>query len=313
MRLTHRQLEAFRAVMVAGTMTGAAELLRVTQPAVTRLIRDLEAETGLALFERRGNMISATRAAVALSAEVERSFIGLAAIAEFADGLRGEMSGSLRIAAIPTLADGLLARFLVPFMRAHRGIQVSLVSMTSHLVVEAVASGSADIGYMGAPLDRVGFQVDPTPMAAVVVLPEGHRLADRPSITPEDLAGEAVTTLRPGSLFAARVDVALAGIPRLTTFTARTSHGVCTLVAAGAGPAIVDPMAVVDFVGRGLVVRPFSVFIETGFQAIRRREEPDSRLLAALVEGFDTFVRMARLPGQDSWGRRLRRSGGLGD
>ncbi|WP_179221579.1 LysR substrate-binding domain-containing protein [Inquilinus limosus] len=301
MRITQRQVEAFRAVMLAGSMTAAAELLFVSQPAVTRLIRDFEAETGLTLFERRGTHLQPTRAAVALAEEVERSFVGLGSIAAFADGLKHATLGTLRIAAIPTLADGLLARFLVDFMKTRPGVRVSLASMTSDLVIEAVAGGGVDLGYAGATISRSGFVVHPTPLAAVAVLPTGHRLAERDCIRPGDLVNETFVSLRPGSLFAALVDVALDGIPRTVAFTARTSHAVCSMVAAGAGIALVDPMAAYEQAGRSLVVRPFEPSIEAGFQALRRsdgaaivpgparRKRPRS-LMEALVEGFHCYV-----------------------
>ncbi|HAD86250.1 MAG TPA: transcriptional regulator, partial [Rhodospirillaceae bacterium] len=77
MRLNLRQVEAFRAVFQTGSMTAAGELMGGSQPAVSRLIRDLEAETGLPLFERAGGRVIATPDAVALIREVERSFHGL--------------------------------------------------------------------------------------------------------------------------------------------------------------------------------------------------------------------------------------------
>ena len=70
MRLNLRQVEAFRAVFQTGSMTAAGELMGISQPAVSRLIRDLEAETGLPLFERAGGRVIATPDAVALIREV---------------------------------------------------------------------------------------------------------------------------------------------------------------------------------------------------------------------------------------------------
>nr|WP_233278980.1 LysR family transcriptional regulator [Agrobacterium radiobacter] len=69
-----RQLEAFRAVMLTGGMTSAANLVRITQPAISRLIRDLEEEIGISLFERTGNRLRPTREAGILFKEVSRHF-----------------------------------------------------------------------------------------------------------------------------------------------------------------------------------------------------------------------------------------------
>jgi DNA-binding transcriptional LysR family regulator len=90
-------------------MTAAAEAIHVTQPAVSRLIRDLEQELGLALFHRRGNALIPTTEANALLTEVERSFIGMAQIRAFADDLRSGRHASLRIGVLPAMAAGFVS------------------------------------------------------------------------------------------------------------------------------------------------------------------------------------------------------------
>lgn len=303
-RITQKQIEAFRAVMVAGSMTAAANVLLISQPAISRLIRDLEAETRLSLFNRRGNTLVPTPAALAFAEEVDSSFIGLERIAAFAEELQQESIGRLRIASIPTLARGLLAQFVVPFMSTRPGVSVSIVSLTSRLVVEAVSRGQADLGYTAVGLNRTDFSHHATELPAVAVFPQGHRLAGRRVVEPGDFAGETVVMLRPGSLFAARVEVALAGIQRDVRFTVQTSHEACALIAAGAGISVVDPMAAFDFRDKGIETRPFRPHLESGFQSMRplepagpgtafgKAEKP--RLLDSLVQEFHDFA-MARL------------------
>ncbi len=72
-----RQIEAFRLVMLRGSMTAAAEELGTSQPSISRLIGELEASTGLTLFVRNGGRIRATDAGSAFYREVDRSFVGL--------------------------------------------------------------------------------------------------------------------------------------------------------------------------------------------------------------------------------------------
>jgi hypothetical protein len=74
------QLEAFSAVMSAGSITGAGRLLERSQPAVTRQIQELEADLGYALFNRNGPRVTPTHRAFLLYEEVERSLIGLKSI-----------------------------------------------------------------------------------------------------------------------------------------------------------------------------------------------------------------------------------------
>ena len=245
-----RQVEAFRLVMLTGKMTAAAELMAITQPAVSRLIRDFEFDLKLRLFERRGNQLVPTSEATTLLREVERAYVGLNRIKAFAEEIGRQNAGMLRLAVMPALANGIMPRYLARFLRERPNIHVSLNGYPSTMVIEAVASGQADLGFADGPLDRPGFLTESRPVAAVVAMPEGHRLADRPSIGPEDLEGERMITLEPGTLFAMRVEVALAGLPRASTIETRLSHTALTLVSEGVGIAIIDPSSATDYQGR---------------------------------------------------------------
>src|SRR5438270_2131331 len=119
MRLNPRQVEAFRALMLTASTVRAAEVMHVTQPAVSRLVRELQDALELRLFERRGTRLVPTSEAVSLYAEVERSFVGMERIAQAARDLRARRAGRLRIAAMPALCNGFLPRFTGGFLAAH--------------------------------------------------------------------------------------------------------------------------------------------------------------------------------------------------
>src|SRR3984957_2975916 len=119
-RINSRQVEAFRAMMLTGSVTEAAKLMAVTQPAVSRLLRDFQALLKMELFERRGTGLVPTAAATALYTEVERSFVGLERIAAAAEEIRGRRTGTLRIAALPALpalSNGYLPRLAGHFLK----------------------------------------------------------------------------------------------------------------------------------------------------------------------------------------------------
>ena len=284
-----RQVEAFRAVMLTGQMTTAAELMSVTQPAVSRLIRDFEHATRLRLFVRRGNQITPTQEAVTLWKEVDRAFIGLSRIATVADEIARQAAGTLRIAAMPALANGILPRFLAGFLRDKPNLHASLSGLPSSMVIEAVAAGQADIGYADGPLDRQGFVIETRPLAAVVAIPEGHPLCKKHTIVPADLKRQRMISLEPGTIFAMRVEVALAGVPRLSTLETRLSHTALTLVGEGAGIAIIDPTSASEFLQRGVVVRPFSIFIDASFLAIRPAGQTRSDIIERFFAEFWDF------------------------
>jgi DNA-binding transcriptional LysR family regulator len=276
--------------MLTGGMTAAAELLGITQPAVSRLVREFETCSGLSLFERRGNQITPTPDAVTLLAEVERSFAGLARITDLAQAIRAQAAGSLRIAALPALSSGTLPRCLGQFLRDRPQVHASILGMPSHLVVEAVAAGQAEFGYAAGPLERPGFVVDPIPSAAVVALPEGHKLEGHATIRPEDLVGERLIGIASGTLFRSRIDTALAGIKHSTLIETPLSYTACVLVSEGMGVSIVDAFSAAEFIGRGIVVRPFKPWIESGIVQLRVRQRPLTPLAQSFIEAFATFL-----------------------
>ena len=277
-RLNHRQVEAFRAVVLTGSMTGAAELLRISQPAVSRLVRDFEHATGLALFERKGNGVLPTPDAMLILAEVERSFVGLNRIAETAQAIRVQETGWLRIAAMPTLAASVLPRFIGRFLRDRPTMRVSIQEKPSHLVYEAIAAGQAEIGYAVGSGERPGFVVEPLPSRAVAILPAGHRLASREIIVPKDFSGERFISVGSGTLFQSRVLTTMAGVDLSCTLEAAWTQTACLLVAEGAGLSIVDPGAASEFEGRGIVLRRFEPAIDNGFVSLRLPHRPISAL-----------------------------------
>ncbi len=283
-RINHRQVEAFRAVMLTGGMTSAAELLGITQPAVSRLVRDFEATLGVALFERRGLGVVPTADASLLLAEVERSFTGLDRVAQAAQAIRAQETGWVRIAALPALATSVLPRVIGRFARGRPNLRIAIEAMPSHLVAETVAAGRVDVGYAIGPSDRPGFVVEPLPARAVAVLPTGHRLAARARIVPEDLAGERFVSVAQGTLFHSRVLTALAGVSRVLHTETAWSETACLLVAEGLGVSVVDPFAASEFAGRGIVVRPFAPAVDVALVSLRLPQRPMTPLGRSLME-----------------------------
>lgn len=291
MRIHHRQVEAFHAVMRTGSMTGAANLMSVTQPAVTRLIRDFEEAVGLPLFERRGNQLIPTPQALALIPEVERSFIGLDRIGRLASGIRENTAGSLRIAAMPAVANTLLPRFLAYFLPERPNLQISILGVPSHEVAEMVSAGQVDIGYAEGPINPHGVEMQSVDMDAVAVMPSNHPMAKLEVVSPSDFEGQRFVAPRPGSIFSSGVQIALAQVPRVTQLETSLSYTACALVAQGLGVSIVDPPTAFDFVGKGLEIRPLSVKVDTGFLVIRSSKGSQQALTEEFSHQFLTFYK----------------------
>ncbi len=200
--LNPRQIEAFRMVMLRGSITAAAQMLNVSQPAVSRLIRDLEVRTGLSLFERHGNHLLPTPDASQFLAEVERYALGLQALTTYAHELASLKRGSLRIIAMPALAMGFLPRFVASFIEGRNLSRVYLHGTPSHLVIDAISAGQADVGFAAAPSERPGLVIEPLDAHVVVVMQRRHPLAKQRSVRTKDLKGEKLIALAEPTIFA---------------------------------------------------------------------------------------------------------------
>lgn len=154
-----RQLEAFAAVMSAGSITAAGRLLGRSQPAVTRSIQELEAEIGYPLFQRFGPRVAPTREASQLYQDVERTLANLRQVKVRAEQIARQAPPPVTLAATSALAVGLVPRALSLLDRSHPLESVHLRSAAPEQVVNMVLNGIVDIGVSSLPPEHRGVLV----------------------------------------------------------------------------------------------------------------------------------------------------------
>jgi DNA-binding transcriptional LysR family regulator len=281
-----RQVEAFRALMQRHTVTRAAQTLHVSQPAVSRLLADFEASVGFALFERQQGRLVPTAEAHVLFEEVERAFVGMDRITLAAQQIRAMRRGTLRVAGSPAIALELLPRVVTAFVHAHPGIDVTLLTHSSTTVVELVASQRCDVGFAAEAIPHPAVRLErltDAPMPCIV--PFGHRLARKRTVRPEDLRDEAFVSFP--RWFDARTAIDLIfvehGVSRQLTVEAQLSQTIVSLVANGAGVALIDPVTAAYAAGR-VAVRPFLPEVPDEFYLASAAAQPLSTLAAAFVD-----------------------------
>jgi DNA-binding transcriptional LysR family regulator len=260
MALTLRQIEAFRAVMVAGTMIQAAELLHVSQPAVSRLIADLERAIGYKLFHRdRGRLVPSDEG-TSLFAEVQRAFVGLGQIESTARAIGAMQTGHLRIVTMPILSGGFLPKAVKAFLQAHPQVSISLEVRPRFRVLEWIASQQYDIGFATLPVDDPAIRVrDFACEDSACILPAGHPLAAKPVIHATDLEGEDFVSFLSASLFRFLIDKIFleTRVRRNLTVEAGTAEAVCNLVEAGVGLSVIGLFGLSEARSEKIAVRPF--------------------------------------------------------
>ncbi|MFC3170380.1 MULTISPECIES: LysR substrate-binding domain-containing protein [Paracoccus] len=288
MKLTHRQIEAFRAIVESGSVTAAADLLFLTQPSVSRLLADLEAELGFALFARTGRSLVPTPEANALYEEVRRSFVGLGEISRVADDIRQYRSGSLKIAAMPALGLQFLPAAIAGFVSDKPGITVSLRVRSSHAVIQHLSSQQFDMGFSALEIDLPQVRREPLgTMPMLAVLPPGHVLCDKPVLEPEDFHRQPFIAL--GSEISTRSDTdqffsARKVQPRVVA-EAQLSFAICAMVAAGTGVSIIEPITALHCAELGMIrIRPILPEQPFTYDILTPALGPSSRLVHDLAD-----------------------------
>ncbi len=257
--LNLRQIEAFRAVMLTGSVVGAARLMSVTQPGVSRTIGLMELRIGYPLFERRGRRLVPTPEAVALYREIEHLYGSIERISQVAQDIRFQRAGALRVATLPALAQWLVPRAIARFLSTRPNVTVFVQSLPSRQIAELVSTRQFDVGIVELPLSRPAIEMEPLePVPSMAVMPTGHRLASKREISLKDLDGERMVMLSQHSFVRYQMDEAFStlGVAPNVVLETPSSSIACALVAAGAGITLVSKWTAVPFAGPELVVRP---------------------------------------------------------
>lgn len=263
-----RQVEVFYSVMTNTTASRAAEVLRISQPAVSKAIQELERDIGFALFRRERGRMFPTAEAHIFFREVESSFSGLTKLKSAAARIRDFGSGEIRVASLSALSTNVLPRALGGFRAKHPNVAITFQAQLSSTVKDLVASGQVDVGLAADEIDTDGVTVKPfARYRAAIAVPEGHRFQDLPELTPEHLNGEDFIALSPEDTTrrAAEAICLDRSVKPKVVLETPYSTTICAMVQAGLGVGMVNPMTAEPYIGRGLKVIPFkpSIYFRT--------------------------------------------------
>jgi DNA-binding transcriptional LysR family regulator len=298
--MNQRQIEAFRLVMLRGSMTAAAEELGTSQPSVSRLIAELEASTGLALFTRNGGRIQATDAGTAFYREVDRSFVGLQKLGHSAREIRQFGSGRLRLVAAPVLALSFVPLVIERFLAAYPRIAVSLEMRSEGTIQRWASSAYCDVGFATTTPDAFGVtSAELYRLAGVCALPAQHPLTTRKRIHARDLRDQTLILPSYADDTRSSLDRALrqAGVNQVPAIETPYGATICAMVARGLGVGVVNPLATSDTNPARIVFRPFSPDVMfRGFTVCPQLQHPNPLVKAFLDLTNETMaIEAARL------------------
>ena len=282
------QLTIFRAVMRFGSVTRAAEMLNMTQPNVSKTIRNIEDQIGIKLFRRIGGRLTPTPEAEALSIEAERLHSEVEIFDKFASQLRIRSTGSLKIAALPAFSTNLIPESMARFRTSYPEIRVEIFISHMHLIHDAVSRRHVDLGLIHFPefevVETIALE-KLTTRPIVCIAPRDHRFKDLEVVSGPDLRNELFISYPDHLPFRQVIQKALAdsGAEIEPMIIANHTSLILQLVKQGTGVALVDNFAI-KADDPDLVTIPFDHAPSISIGILSTRGRPKSVLAMAYLE-----------------------------
>ncbi len=273
-----RQLEAVLALAEYGSFVAAASRLRMSQPALTRLLKRLENQLGVRLFERSTRRVQITEAGREFAAVAERMLNDLGITVQSVREVAQERRGLVVVSCVMSVAVGVLPRMIAAYRADRPGVEIHVREGVYASIVEDVRSGVADfgIGYIdelpdfavGTPLGRETFHA---------VVPARHKLAARRSVGLAELTAHPIVALPTESRTRRTIDAAAvtAGLQLSQRVVVNQIATLLALVGAGVGVGVVPGGATRGPLMRGLRFIPLAeprLVRRVGLISLRGRE-----------------------------------------
>lgn len=291
MRLRH--IELFQAILQTGSLTAAAELLHISQPAASKILKHAEQQLGFALFDRVRGKLQPTAEARVLQQQTERLAIDLQNLRRLADSLgRGEEC-ALRLICTPALAQALLPQALRVWRERFPRTVCQLATQHTAEIVEALLLREADIGLTSQAVEHPGLTSQLLAEGRMrVIAPPGWWQPDElhSPLRLQALAGKALIGIDArdalGSLLRGHIEE-LDPPPHVVTWV-QTYQLARQLVSSGQGVALVDPFTALAANGGEVQTRLLEPSISVPVYALSRVHEQPLPAQAMLLEQLGT-------------------------
>jgi DNA-binding transcriptional LysR family regulator len=291
MPLNLRHIEVFHAVMTAGSISGAAKLLFVSQPAVSRLLAHAEHRAGLRLFERVKGRLYATPEAKQLFDEVDSAYVSLRRVNDLARDLAEHRRAVLRLVSHATVGRELVPHAVGAFHARYPDAHLRYECLRHVFLQERVLNAQADVGIALFPVEHPSLEsVALCDTTLVCVVPAGHALSRQKAIDVSQLRAHNVIAYERGSplAFLCQGLFAPAGVPE-AAIEVGNPEDACALAHSGVGVAVVDRFTASNAGGAG--VRLLVDAPTLTVSVLHRRYTPLSTAARAFIDALRTALR----------------------
>ncbi|WNJ92763.1 LysR family transcriptional regulator [Bosea sp. 685] len=303
MAISLRQIQSFLSVAECGTFTKAAERLHMAQPALSQLVRELERELGIRLFDRTTRRVELTEGGREFQGASAKIMHDLDLAVRNANNLAERRRGRIVVAAPPLLAAILLPSAIVELRQRHPGIEVAIIDARTDKIVEEVRLGRADCGLGTFSAIEDGIERMPlTRDSLMLFCASAHPFAARTSLPWADLAEQPLITLTRDSGIRLLVEVGYetAEVPLRPLYEVSQITTALALVEADLGVAVLPTYALAMTSGRPIATRPL---VEPTIARDVVMIRPSGRSPSPAVLAFEAILRSCiRRVGDLDWG-----------
>jgi len=282
-----RQIEVFRAVMLAGTISGASRLLHVSQPGISRMVASIESRLQIRLFERIRGRLHPTPEAHALFAQIQRTFIEVERVASLAKELRAGHRLALRVLGSPSVMLEAVPQAVMQLRRRFAQATIQLETTSTADMVGALLRKEADIGVSANPMTdgSVASEVLGS-WTLVCAFLKGHAFELRSAVELDDVVGQPLVGFPPETPQGQFVGqwCRQHGVQPHEALQVRSSLNACALVLQGAGVAVVDNLTASAYGRRDLMFLPIQDAPRVDILALSHPQAAPSALVRPFLE-----------------------------
>lgn len=241
MRLRH--IEVFHAVYTSGSITGAARILNVSQPSVSKVLAHAEQQLGFLLFDRQKGKIVPTREAERLFVHVNEAYRNIAELRRVSKNLGAAEFGLIRVAMTPAFGIDLIPAAIASYLDLHPETQFEMESLHQHQIVRALNEMRVDFGLAFDPPPSQGIMMENLATAEFVAITrDSLEFASKSRLRLEDITSKPFIKLSSRSPLGQLLDqhIENSNINLKTAVTVETYQMAKSLVSHGAGVSLID-------------------------------------------------------------------------
>jgi len=295
-----RNIEIFHAVMRTGSVSGAAELLCLSQSAASKALAQAEHALGLKLFDRvRGRLVS-TREAEQLFGQTSLLFAQAETVQRLARNLRRTPGGHLRIGCLPSLGIGLVPAAISDFRQRCPEVSVDIATGNGLELADQCLSQDIDVAIVFEQTVNNRLKSTPIGVARAVHMeagPPGVNQSDKPGVALATLDRRRWISIGGSDPFAQRIREAwgatedVEDVPEpMAALETRTYAVACALAAQGLGFALVDEFTA-SAMGCSMCIRPVLPEVSVDVVALQDTAARGSEALALFLHSLRTRLR----------------------